>query len=744
MSESRPRFFDNVDSCVAKLCDTVGPELVVGLPLGLGKPVTFVNSLYRHVAVNPALKLEIITALSLDPPGWRGDLDRRLIEPIRERLYGEYPQLEYVTAIKKDRLPVNIDVSEFYFAPGEYLDNDYAQRRYTSVNYTHVVRDSVARGVNVIAHMIAKQDGAEGVRYSLSCNPDTALDIAAVLRQQQQAGRAVAVIGVVNKNLPYMYGDAEVDADFFDYIVEKGNDVPLFGIPNEPVDVVEYMIGLHVSGLIRDGGTLQIGIGKLGDALAYCTELRHHSNDDYREVMDATGISGRFGELFADIGGLGTFDIGLYGASEMFVEAFLRLYEGGVLKRRVYDHPGVQELINEGVIRHSIPRDIVPQLAAKTHHPVVSAREFEYLRKIGVFDDSVDFVQGQFVWQDGTTLTADLSMKSVQRQFEHQGLGDRLKDSAVLHAAFFLGPQSFYDTLNAMDEAERKRFRMCSVSKVNQVSGESARLMALQRRDARFVNTAMMSTLTGAAVSDGLETGQVVSGVGGQYNFVAMGHMLPDARSILALRSTYKKHGKVRSNLCWSYGYITIPRHLRDIVVTEYGLADLRGRSDEDCIKAMLNITDSRFQRELLKTAKRNGKLAPDYEIPDAFRNNLPQRLRDLLLPFKARDLFPGFPYGTDLTGDEIALAQALRHLAELQKRPLKFSIMLLKAVMPKSVPEKWQSCIDRMDLTRPRSFKARLTRNLLLNALRLSASDRAANDSKPIRDLSKGKQGSE
>ena len=118
--------------------------------------------------------------------------------------------------------------------------------------------------------------------------------------------------------------------------------------------------------------------------------------------------------------------------------------------------------------------------------------------------------------------------------------------------------------------------------------------------------------------------------------------------------------------------------------------------------------------------------------------------MRDLLLPFKARDLFPGFPYGTDLTGDEIALAQALRHLAELQKRPLKFSIMLLKAVMPKSVPEKWQSCIDRMDLTRPRSFKARLTRNLLLNALRLSASDRAANDSKPIRDLSKGKQGSE
>jgi acyl-CoA hydrolase len=39
----------------------------------------------------------------------------------------------------------------------------------------------------------------------------------------------------------------------------------------------------------------------------------------------------------------------------------------------------------------------------------------------------------------------------------------------------------------------------------------------------------MMMTVGGAACSDGLENGKVVSGVGGQYNFVAMAHELPGA-----------------------------------------------------------------------------------------------------------------------------------------------------------------------------------------------------------------------
>ena len=61
---------------------------------------------------------------------------------------------------------------------------------------------------------------------------------------------------------------------------------------------------------------------------------------------------------------------------------------------------------------------------------------------------------------------------------------------------------------------------MMPVSFTNQLYGDED-IKRRARVDARFVNNAMMATLMGAAISDGLENGQVVSGVGGQYNFVA-------------------------------------------------------------------------------------------------------------------------------------------------------------------------------------------------------------------------------
>ena len=128
---------------------------------------------------------------------------------------------------------------------------------------------------------------------------------------------------------------------------------------------------------------------------------------------------------------------------------------------------------------------------------------------------------------------------------------------------------------------------MMPVSFTNQLYGdEVAKRRA--RVDARFVNNAMMATLMGAAVSDGLENGQVVSGVGGQYNFVAQAFALQGARSILALEATRQAGAKAQSNIRWNYGHETIPRHLRDVFVTEYGVADVRGKSDAETIAAML------------------------------------------------------------------------------------------------------------------------------------------------------------
>src|SRR5205085_10698395 len=173
---------------------------------------------------------------------------------------------------------------------------------------------------------------------------------------------------------------------------------------------------------------------------------------------------------------------------------------------------------------------------------------------------------------------------------------------------------------------------MMPVSYTNEIYGEEEKKRAA-RLDARFVNNAMMATLMGAAISDGLDNGQVVSGVGGQYNFVAQAFALKGARSILTLEATRQAGAKTQSNIRWTYGHETIPRHLRDVFVTEYGIADVRGKSDADVIAAMLGVSDSRFQGELSRVAKEAGKLPTAHEIPVAYRENTPERIAAALKP---------------------------------------------------------------------------------------------------------------
>src|SRR4029453_8097235 len=138
-------------------------------------------------------------------------------------------------------------------------------------------------------------------------------------------------------------------------------------------------------------------------------------------------------------------------------------------------------------------------------------------------------------------------------------------------------------------------------------------------------------------------------------------HALPEARSILCLRSTRDSRGEVTSSIPWSYGHATIPRHLRDIVVTEYGIADLRGRTDREVVEALLAIMDSRFQAGFVAEAQRALKLPRDYRIPDALRNNHPEHLRERFAPWRARDLFEDLPFGSDITPEEVVPPKALR-----------------------------------------------------------------------------------
>jgi hypothetical protein len=169
----------------------------------------------------------------------------------------------------------------------------------------------------------------------------------------------------------------------------------------------------------------------------------------------------------------------------------------------------------------------------------------------------------------------------------------------------------------------------------------------------------------------------------------------------------------------WNYGNCTIPRHLRDVVVTEYGVADLRGLTDQDSIAAMLNIADSRFQEDLKRQAQAAGKLRRDHQIPDLHRNNTPRALQERFILPRARGLFSEFPFGTDLTREEIVLAKALSRLQEKTAGGWPRIKALAGAVTLRGIPAEARPYLDRMSLSAPKTRQEWLWQRLLVRELR-------------------------
>lgn len=719
MPQPSPFYFQDVERCVDEIIARVGQRIVLGIPLGIGKPNPLVNALYRRVKTNPDLRLKILTAITLEVPKGSSDLEQRFLEPFVERVFGNYPDLEYALDLRAGQMPPNIEIVEFFFKPGGFMNVPMQQQNYISTNYTHVIRDALENGVNVWAQQVAKREVDGEPWLSLCSNPEVTLDFFPMVEELRRRGQQVLLIAQVNREMPFMYNDAMVRPDKFDLVLDHPRyDFRQFGAPNMPVDNADYMLGLHASALIRDGGTLQIGIGCLGDAIVHFCQLRHRQNALYQQMLSELRILEHHGELVDRIGGVEPFVQGLYGSSEMFVNGFMYLYQEGILKRRVYDSIPLQRLLNEGAITEEVDERTLRTLLEQGVIPArLSEKDVEFLRRFGIFTGQVQYASGTLLIGDAAPVPADLDQAETWAAVVANGLGSRLQGGIVMHGGFFMGPNSFYETLHTLPEADSRQICMTTVKRTNHLYGHEE-LAKLQLRDARFINTTIMATLMGAAVSDGLENGQVISGVGGQYNFVSMAHELPGARSILMLRSTREGGLNVSSNIVWNYGHITIPRHLRDMVVTEYGIANLRGRSDKEVIIALLNIADSRFQPELLEKAKRAGKVPQDYEIPERHRHNTPGRLQARLGKFKKMGLCPDFPLGTDFTEEEIVLGRVLKGLKTRLATKSDLMKTIVKAMTVGSPPAGALRYLARLKLDQPTGQKEKMIQRLIVSEL--------------------------
>lgn len=702
------QFIDSIETAVDRVLDSISGPIVLGIPLGVGKPNPFVNAIYRRIKNTPSRRLRIITALSLEKPVGKSELERHFLEPLVARVFGDYPDLAYVKDSRAGTMPPNIDVCEFFMKTGDYLNNDVAQQNHISTNYTFVARDMAVQGMNVIAQAVAARGEGTDLKLSLSSNTDVTFE---VVEKARTAGHALLVIGVINREMPFMPNGAEVSPDFFDMLItDPAATHAVFSPPNGKVSTAEYAIGLHASSLVADGGTLQIGIGALGDAIAQSLIVRERHGEEYRGILEGLcpdGIANRE---------LGRFEKGLYGCSEMFVNGFLKLIEAGIIRREVFADAVLQQLLNDGNIADETvtPQTLHALFEAGRIHARLRARDLAFLQHFGILLPEVRIDVDELVLGD-LRVANDLADASVWARVTAHMLGKRLTHGIFMTGGFFLGPRDFYQRLRSMPPQELNKIDMTRIDFINQLYGDDA-LKRAQRRKARFMNTTMMVTLLGAAVSDALESGQVVSGVGGQYNFVAMSHALPDARLLMMLRSTHEHKDGLHSSIVWNYGNVTIPRHLRDVFITEYGVADLRGQPDCEVVKRLLAIADSRFQPELVAQAKAHRKLESSYEIPDRYRNNLPQALDDKLHPWSRAGLLPDFPFGTDLTEDELHIVRALKRLKRATEHPTELVTLAVKSLWEgKEAPRAY---LERLGLADATSFRDMFVRKLFAGNL--------------------------
>jgi acyl-CoA hydrolase len=161
-------------------------------------------------------------------------------------------------------------------------------------------------------------------------------------------------------------------------------------------------------------------------------------------------------------------------------------------------------------------------------------------------------------------------------------------------SAFLMGSQRLYDFVH-----DNPMIEMRPVDYTNDT--------AVIRRFRRMVaiNSAISIDLTGQVSADSIGT-RFYSGVGGQMDFMRGAALAREGRAIIALPSQAAggRISRIAPVLAEGAGVVTSRAHVRT-VVTEYGVAELFGRSVRERAAALIAIAHPDFRDELAREARR-------------------------------------------------------------------------------------------------------------------------------------------
>lgn len=166
-------------------------------------------------------------------------------------------------------------------------------------------------------------------------------------------------------------------------------------------------------------------------------------------------------------------------------------------------------------------------------------------------------------------------------------------------SGFVIGSRQLYDFVD-----DNPMVELADIEYVNNTS------VIAKHENMVSINSALEIDLTGQICADSMGF-SIYSGVGGQMDFVRGASLSKGGRAIIALPATAKNNtiSRISCMLSPGAGVVTTRAHAH-LVVTENGIADLRGKSIRERVKALVDIADPKFQASLAKDAFENWKVS--------------------------------------------------------------------------------------------------------------------------------------
>jgi acyl-CoA hydrolase len=166
-------------------------------------------------------------------------------------------------------------------------------------------------------------------------------------------------------------------------------------------------------------------------------------------------------------------------------------------------------------------------------------------------------------------------------------------DPAITVATMLMGTSRLY---RFADRNPAIQIRATSYTHDALVLGNFRRFVA--------INGALEVDLTGQVNAE-TARGRHIGLVGGQMDFIRAANRAAEGRSIIALQSTNRERTRSRIVAKLADGIVTTPRAEADLVVTEHGIAELRGRTLAERARALVAVADPAFRAELEQARER-------------------------------------------------------------------------------------------------------------------------------------------